>query len=128
MGINDEYSRDAHTYELAYNSEDDDLSDTEVDPEDWQDLNSAELLDGWMIIREYMEMHYLQLDCGFSSFVGLVQTPEEFYLAREMPDGHIRNIWRRLSGLPVISGRVCEQCFNGWMVANSQGWNLNQSI
>ena len=45
MGINDEYSRDAYNYELAYDSDGSDEFDYELPEEDWQDWYSEELLD-----------------------------------------------------------------------------------
>ena len=40
MGINDEYSRDANNYDLAYESDGSDEFDPELHPVDWQDMYS----------------------------------------------------------------------------------------
>jgi hypothetical protein len=113
MGINDEYSRDAYNYDLAYDSDGSDDFDPELHPEDWQDMYSQELLDGWMIIRGYADDHYLQITGTFNDFVELVLKPEEWY-TRENPQPTWRIMWDMMKDLPIISERVQAVNFYAW--------------
>jgi hypothetical protein len=113
MGINDEYSRDAYNYDIAYDSDGSDEFDTELHPEDWQDMYSQELLDGWMNIREYMDSRYLETRARFPNFVDLVLDSEQWY--RNGPfNEHHENMWGLIANLPVIRDRVQAANFYGW--------------
>lgn len=113
MGINDEYSRDAYNYDLAYDSDGSDEFDPEIHPEDWQDMYSQELLDGWMKIREYTESNYMNLKATFPNFVDLVLESERWYQTSETTLDH-RIMWNLICNLPVISERVQAENFFGW--------------
>jgi hypothetical protein len=113
MGINDEYSRDAYNYDLAYDSDESDDADLELHPEDWQDMYSQELLDGWMIIRGYSEERYMKITGTFNDFVELVLQPDEWY-TREEPQASWRAIWSMMQDLPIISERVQPHNFYAW--------------
>jgi hypothetical protein len=57
----------------VYDSQDDDNNgDNQLSPEDWQDLNSQELLNLWMSIVEYHENWYLPLNKTFNQFCEFV--------------------------------------------------------
>lgn len=113
MGINDEYSRDAYNYDLAYDSEDSDDIDHDLHPEDWQDMYSQELLDGWMKIREYAECNYMNLKASFPDFVDLVLESSRWHQASETTIDH-RILWNLVRDMPVISDRVQAENFFGW--------------
>ena len=115
MGINDEYSRDAYAYDLAPDSdEDSDEIDMELHPEDWQDMYSGELLDGWMALRVYADDHYLQLRAGYPDFVNLVLEPNRWSSTHQAPHLTWRVMWNLIAHLPIISDRVQPENFYGW--------------
>jgi hypothetical protein len=74
MGINDEYSRDAYIYDLAYDSDDSSETPDPLHPEDWQDWYSEDLLDAWEKIREYTSSSYIRFNATYAEFVELVLT------------------------------------------------------
>jgi hypothetical protein len=113
MGINDEYSRDAYNYDLSYDSDGSDEFDAELHPEDWQDMYSQELLDGWMKIRDYNEAAYLETRAQFTDFVDLVIHSARWYSA-EPRNEHHETIWNLIGHLPVIRERVQAENFYGW--------------
>lgn len=113
MGRNDEYSRDAHEYELAYDSDESDEFDNELDPEDWQDMYSEELLNAWMIIRDYMDENYIHTKAGFPDFVDLVLHPERWYTLQD-PSLCQRVMWGSIKDMPIVSERVQAENFYGW--------------
>ena len=113
MGLGDEYSRDAYNYELAYDSDGSDEFDTELHPEDWQDMYSQEILDGWMCIRSYAEERYLPIRATFHDFMNLVVAPQEWY-TREEPQPTWKNMWDLICDRPIISERVQEANFYAW--------------
>ena len=113
MGQGDEYSRDAYNYDLAYDSDASDDFDPELHPEDWQDMYSHELLDGWLIIRGYSDDHYLQISATFPDFVELVLKPEEWFTS-EQPQLTWRIMWNMMADLPIISERVQAANFYAW--------------
>jgi hypothetical protein len=115
MGINDEYSRDAYNYDgEAYDSEGSDEFDPELHPEDWQDMYSQELLDGWMHLRNYLEHNYIKCRAGYPQFVELVLDPSKWYTNSE--PGYVQtDLWNSISKLPVISDRVVPQNFYAWV-------------
>jgi hypothetical protein len=115
MGINDEYSRDAFQYDLAYESESSvDDFESEIDPEDWQAIYSDELLDGWMYIREFCEQQYIQPRATFTDFIELVIQPWNWETDEEMTQWQ-QVIWRDISQIQVISERVEPQNFCAWL-------------
>jgi hypothetical protein len=113
MGQGDEYSRDAYNYDLAYDSDSSDDFDPELHPEDWQDMYSGELLDGWMALRGYADDHYLRLHAGFPDFVNLVLEPTHWNLATQ-PNLTWQIMWNLIARLPIISDRVRPENFYGW--------------
>ena len=113
MGINDEYSRDAYNYDLAYDSDGSDEFDTELHPEDWQDMYSQELLDGWMKVREYTETRYMNVLATYPDFVDLVLGHVQWYQEDASAQSHL-DIWNLINNLPVISDRVQAENFFGW--------------
>jgi hypothetical protein len=114
MGLNDEYSRDAYQYDQAYDSEGSDEYDPELHPEDWQDMYSQEILDGWMHLRNYLEQNYIKCRAGYPQFVELVLEPTKWY-TNEDP-GHVQTVmWNSISDLPIISDRVAPHNFYAWI-------------
>jgi hypothetical protein len=113
MGINDEYSRDAYNYDLAYDSDGSDEFDHELHPEDWQDMYSQELLDGWMKIREFSDHNYINIRAKFPDFVDLVLGRVQWYQDRASDEDHLI-MWNLINNLPVISERVQAENFFGW--------------
>lgn len=63
-------------FDYDFESDDDDVS---VDPEDWQDLNSNELLDVWMSIVEYHEFWYLPLHKTFNDLCEFVYNTQDTF-------------------------------------------------
>lgn len=114
MGQGDEYSRDAYNYELAYDSDDSDEFDYELHPEDWQDMYSGELLDGWMALRGYAEEHYMRLKAGFPDFVDLVLDPGRWYQSGD-PELVPQIMWNLIKDLPIICDRIQAPNFYGWI-------------
>ena len=113
MGRNDEYSRDAYNYDLAYDSDGSDEFDPELHPEVWQDMYSQELLDGWMKIRDYMEERYLETRARFPDFVNLVLNSSNWYDATPQNEHH-EIMWNLIAELPIICDRVQSENFYGW--------------
>jgi len=113
MGLNDEYSRDAYNYEQAYESEDSDDFDPELHPEDWQDMYSAELLDAWMSIREYLEDNYMKINTGYHKFVEFVLDPE-VWTATGTPGIHQCILWDKIKDKQIINERVEPDQFFAW--------------
>lgn len=116
MGQNDEYSRDAY-YE--YDSmpdlvDDSDDLDTELHPEDWQDMYSQELLDGWMYLREYLDKNYIKIKVGFPQFVELVMEPSKWY-TDEPPAPWQEKIWSQVASVPVVGDRLSKENFYAWV-------------
>jgi hypothetical protein len=78
----------------AYDSQDDEHTEAHLSPEDWQDLNSQELLNLWMSIVEYHENWYLTLTKTFNEFCEFVYfgsddeeltTPPEIQAIKDHP-------------------------------------------
>ena len=114
MGLNDEYSRDAYNYEEAHDSDDSEDFDPELHPEDWQDMYSQEILDGWMHLRAYLERNYIKCRAGYPQFVELVLEPTKWYTNAE--PGYVQtDLWNSIAGLPIISDRVGPQNFYAWV-------------
>lgn len=113
MGRNDEYSRDAYNYDLAYDSDESDDVDLELHPEDWQDMYSQELLDGWMIMKDYLDENYIEINGTYHDFVNLVVSPTTWYTSAT-PRPMWNLLWNMIARLPVISERVQAENFYGW--------------
>ena len=113
MGLGDEYSRDAYNYDLAYDSEESDDFDSDLHPEDWQDMYSQELLDAWMKIREYTEIHYMKIDAGFPEFVDLVLEPHNWF-GPSVPTLDERIMWSSIKDMPIICDRLTQESFFVW--------------
>lgn len=115
MGLNDEYSRDAHQYDgEAYDSDGSDEFDPELHPEDWQDMYSQEILDGWMHLRSYLDQNYIKCSAGYPQFVELVLNPSKWY-TNEAPDQNQCVMWNLISKLPIVSDRVEPHNFYAWV-------------
>lgn len=113
MGLGDEYSRDAFVFEEAYDSDGSDEFDAELHPEDWQDMYSQEILDGWMAIWGYADERYLPIQAKFPDFVQLVLNPQEWY-TQNAPQPVWRDMWGLICNMPIISERVQAPNFYAW--------------
>jgi hypothetical protein len=113
MGLNDEYSRDAYNYEQAYDSDDSDEFDPELHPEDWQDMYSQELLDGWMKIREYTEARYIANRATFNIFVHFVINPRNWYTTKQPHPTHA-DLWDLVRSAPIVGERLTPENFYAW--------------
>jgi hypothetical protein len=118
MGVNDEYSRDAYTGDhYVYDSDSSDEFDSQLDPEDWQDIYSQELLNGWMTIKYWLETQYLPVRTTYHDFVQFVLTPSRWY-TEDPPSSTCLLIWDEISKIDVISERVEIGHFTGWFKYN----------
>ena len=117
MGINDEYSRDAYNYELAYESDDSVDSPDPIHPEDWQDWYSEQLLDAWLTIRQMAEEDYTQVRTGFPQFVEFVMHPEEFY-TEEAVSQRVVAMWHQIKDIQVIRENIQIENFAAWSNIN----------
>jgi hypothetical protein len=70
----------------AYDSQDDEFTENHLSPEDWQDLNSQELLNLWMSIVEYHENWYLPLNKTFNQFCEFVYVGSEYEYTSSLPE------------------------------------------
>jgi len=116
MGINDEYSRDAYIYELAYDSDDSDQGPEPLHPEDWQDWYSEELLEAWGRIREYLETRYIKTRANYPAFVEFVMYPSGYPV--DGPTRTEQELWDVISRFRIISERVDECHFFAWTRQN----------
>jgi len=118
MGVNDEYSRDAYAGDhYAYDSDDSDDFDSQLDPEDWQDVYSQELLNGWMTIRYWLESQYLPVKTTYNSFVEFVINPVPWFTTDE-PGPTCLAMWDEIAKIQVIRERVDREHFTGWFKYN----------
>lgn len=116
MGLNDEYSRDAYSGDhYAYDSDgdSDDFSD-QLDHEDWLDMYSQEILDGWMYLRSYLDENYIKYKAGFPDFCDLVLDPSKWYTA-ERPGTIQERLWSQVSSVGLIAERVQPENFYAWV-------------
>jgi hypothetical protein len=114
MGVNDEYSRDAYDYELAYNSDNsDEFEPDPLHPEDYQDWYSEQLLDAWMTIREYTEQNYIQISVTFNDFVHFVMYHQDFY-TEEPPTDIVVRLWTAIKNIQVIRENITIENFTAW--------------
>ena len=113
MGINDEYSRDAYSYELAYDSDGSDEFDYDLDEETWQDWHSEEMLDAWMTLRGHLEENYVQTSAKYPEFVELVTDSSKWY-TQEDPPAQVEIYWGIVSQFSIIKERVLPQNFFAW--------------
>jgi hypothetical protein len=117
MGINDEYSRDAYNYELAYDSDESEHDNEPLHPEDWQDWYSEELLEAWNVIREYIDSNYIQHKATYSKFVDFVMHPEKFP-SHSVPTTTENYLWNLVSNVRIVQERVNAENFYGWVREN----------
>lgn len=68
---------DDYEFELFQYDDDSDDDDIQLDPEEWQDLNSEELLNVWMTIVEYHEINYLPLKKTFNQLCEFVYKTQD---------------------------------------------------
>ena len=113
MGINDEYSRDAYIYEQAWDTDDTDDSESELDPEDWQALHSDELLNAWMTIRTHLEDVYIQPRSTYSDFIRFVMDSAPWFSFDEPTRSQVQ-IWNEIARIPIIRENASLPCFIGW--------------
>lgn len=114
MGVNDEYSRDAYDYELAYDSDESVDSPDPLHPEDWQDWYSEQLLDAWMTIREYADNNYIELPLNYPQFVDFVMNSENYY-TEESPRPLTELMWGAIKDIQVIQENTKFENFSAWM-------------
>jgi hypothetical protein len=114
MGVNDEYSRDAYSGDqYAYNSDgDSDDFDSQLDPEDWQDVYSQELLNAWMTIRMWYEERYMPVRSSYHAFVRFVLNPGPWFI-HDLPSPVCTMFWNEISKIDVIAERVSPEHFTG---------------
>jgi hypothetical protein len=115
MGRNDEYSRDAF-YEESWDTDDSsDEFENEIDPDDWQQLYSEELYDGWAILQEYLYDNYLvpNGECTFTEFADFVTYPH-MYSLNIFPSYHAVRSWVHVRRVPLIAERVRSENFYAW--------------
>ena len=117
MGINDEYSRDAYNYELAYDSDESGEEDPHLHPEDWQDWYSEQLLDAWMKIRNYSDDNYFKIHSTYNHFVEFVMNPENYY-SNEDPEYHVVLLWNSIKDIQVIHENIEVSNFVAWANIN----------
>jgi len=114
MGINDEYSRDAY-YEQAWDSDDSDPEVQELHPEDWQDLHSDELMNGWIYVQEYVYDNYLNFrGCNYHKFVELVVDHHTIIHSNQIYSEHARKAWNKVRRVRMIRQRVQPEAFCIW--------------
>ena len=115
MGRNDEYSRDAYQGDhYAYDSDDSDEFENELDPESWQDWYSQEILDGWMYLRDYFDQNYIQCRAKFPDFCDLVTDPSRWYQG-EAPTAFQEFLWGLVRRAPIVTNRVQPENFYAWV-------------
>ena len=117
MGINDEYSRDAYNYDLAYDSDEGPEVPEPLSPEDWQDWYSEELLDAWFRLRNYFETNYIRTRATYPSFVEFVMSPSKISATYE-PTETERILWNLISSIPVIQENIINVQFYHWIGQN----------
>ena len=114
MGLNDEYSRDAYSYDPIYEDSDgSDDFDSQLDPEDWQDMYSDELLDAWMALRNFLDDNYIRTSAKFPEFVDLVLNPQRWYSHTDPSMFHI-GLWNLLNQWSIVTERVHIHNFCAW--------------
>jgi hypothetical protein len=119
MGVNDEYSRDAYTFEQAWeDSDDSDEFDHDLDPEDWEALYSEEIYDGWSIFNEYVNDNYLMMksSCNYTKFVELLLNPELYYTYN--PTEHAVRAWISINKISIVKERIQPENFYKWFDIN----------
>jgi hypothetical protein len=118
MGVNDEYSRDAYTFEQSWDSDDSDEFVNELDPEDWEAMYSEEIHDGWTILKDYINDNYLMMKntCNYTKFVELLLHPEMYYLIN--PTDHAVRAWLAIKRIQIVKERVDPENFYKWFDIN----------
>lgn len=114
MGVNDEYSRDAYTFEQVWDSDSDDEIDRELDPEDWEAAYSEEIYDGWVTFKEYLHDNFLEMhqNCTYTKFVHLLLNPICYY--SNNPSIHALRAWTRIKRVSIVNERVDPENFYSW--------------
>ena len=118
MGINDEYSRDAYLGDhYAYDSEESDDVEVEIDPEEWEIRYSEEIHDGWAIFQEFMTDNYLTTknNCTISKFTELLIAPEKFRPTFN-PSQNAFAAWSRIKRVSLVRERVPPANFYTWFL------------
>lgn len=114
MGINDEYSRDAYLGDhYAYDSDESDDHEIELDEESWQDWYSEEILDAWMTLRGHLDENYIQTSAKYPEFVELVLNSGQWYTAED-PSQDLMALWNIVSSFSIVKERVLPQNFWAW--------------
>ena len=115
MGVNDEYSRDAYTFEQAWeDSDDSDEFANDLDPEDWEAMYSEEIHDGWSILNEYVNDNYLMMksSCTYTKFVELLLRPELYYSSDQSE--HANQAWKAIKRVLIVKERISPENFYKW--------------
>jgi hypothetical protein len=113
MGINDEYSRDAY-YEQTWDSDDSDQEVRELHPEDWQDMHSRDLMNGWIYLQEYIHDNYLDFrNCQYHNFVELV-VDSYFINSNQNYSEHSQRAWTKVRRVRIIRQKVQPEAFCRW--------------
>ena len=118
MGINDEYSRDAYLGDnYAYDSDESDEIDVEIDPEEWEIRYSEEIHDGWAIFQDYITDNYLMTknNCTISKFIELLITPEKFSPTFN-PSQNAFAAWNHIKRVSLVRERVSPENFYTWFL------------
>jgi hypothetical protein len=118
MGINDEYSRDAYNYELAYDSDDSSSEPDPLHPEDWQDWYSEQILDAWMTIRQFTNENYIKLDVTYPQFVDFVMDSSSYNCGTGVENVVNLQMWNSIKSIQVIKEYVSKDAFLSWVDSN----------
>jgi hypothetical protein len=113
MGLNDEYSRDAFQGDNYVYDSDEQEEFIELSPEDWQDLNSQEILNAWMSIREYLEQNYINTTANYPDFVNLIMHPGQ-WRTRSAPTNLQEALWTLAARQRVFRDNVEPENFYAW--------------
>jgi hypothetical protein len=117
MGINDEYSRDAYNYDLAYDSDEGPEVPEPLSPEDWQDWYSEELLDAWMRLKHYHDSNYIRTTATYPKFVEFIILQTKNSIS-DCPTSTEETLWNLISSIPVVQENVLDVQFFHWVRQN----------
>ena len=90
---------------------------TNVDPEDWQDWHSEELLDAWTRIKEYQDTNYIKINSKYPKFVEFIISQNKNSLI-DAPTRTEETLWGLVSNIPVIYNNVFDIQFYQWVRQN----------
>jgi|APCry1669192860_1035435.scaffolds.fasta_scaffold30314_1 hypothetical protein len=116
MGINDEYSRDAYLGDhYAYDSDESDDVELEIDPEEWEIRYSEEIHDGWATFQGYIHDNYLTIkdNCTISKFIELLIEPTKFRPTFN-PSQYAFVAWNYIKRVSLVKERVPPENFYTW--------------